>query len=144
MDYFEYKGIKYEVDGEKVVFDYSKHEKEVAEWLENVFGGEIYMLPRVNRPQGIMTSDFLWNNEHWDLKDINGIGKNILFHAVEDHERQAHNFIFDITKSKLNTDEILERLEKLYSLKKINWLDKVIIKRNDEVIIITKRNSPSD
>lgn len=91
-----------------------------------------------------MTSDFLWNNEHWDLKDINGIGKNILFHAVEDHERQAHNFIFDITKSKLNTDEILERLEKLYSLKKINWLDKVIIKRNDEVIIITKRNSPSD
>ena len=143
MDYFEYKGIKYEVDGEKVVFDYSKHEKEVAEWLENVFGGEIYMLPRVNRPQGIMTSDFLWNNEHWDLKDINGIGKNILFHAVEDHERQAHNFIFDITKSKLNTDEILERLEKLYSLKKINWLDKVIIKRNDEVIIITKINSPS-
>lgn len=25
------------------------------EWLENAFGGEIYLLPRINKPDGIKT-----------------------------------------------------------------------------------------
>lgn len=51
------------------------------------------MLPRINNPKGIQTADYLWNGEYWDLKEINGNGKNILFHAVENHEKQAKNFI---------------------------------------------------
>ena len=143
-EYFEHEGVKYEVDGKNVVLDYSKKEKEVAEWLENTFGGEIYMLPRINKPDGIMTADYLFRDEYWDLKEITGNGKNILFHAIEDHEKQAHNFIFDITKSKLTDKEILDRLKKLYTIKKVNWLDKIIVKRDSKTIIITQKNSPSD
>ena len=54
---------KYYVDGKNVVLDYSKQELEVAKWLLDTFGGNIYMLPRINNPSGIKTADYLWNNE---------------------------------------------------------------------------------
>ncbi len=78
MLYFEYKGEKYFVDNKNVVLDYSKEEREVALWLENKFGGEIFMLPRINKPDGIMTADYLWNNEYWDLKKITGYSKRAI------------------------------------------------------------------
>lgn len=142
--YFEHDNIKYQVDNKNVVLNYSKHEKEIAEWLENTFGGELYMLPKINKPDGISTADYLFRNEYWDLKDINGNGKNVLFHAIEDHEKQAHNFIFNIVNSNLTNKELEERLNKLYSLKKVKWLDKVIIKRDENVVLITQKSSPSD
>lgn len=144
LQYFIYNTIKYKVDNKNVVLEYSKKELKVAKWLEYTFGGEIYMLPRINKPDGIQTADYLFRGEYWDLKEINGVGKNILFHAIEDHEKQSHNFIFEFTKSKLNDDEIIERLCKLYSIKKVYWLDKVIIKREKKVIKVVKRSSPSD
>lgn len=43
-NYFETEnGKRYYVDEKNVVLDYSKKEREIAEWLENTFGGEIYM-----------------------------------------------------------------------------------------------------
>lgn len=137
--YFEHEGIKYKVDDKNVVLDYSSKEREVAEWLESTFGGEIYMLPRINTPEGIKTADYLFKDEYWDLKEITGVGKNILFHAIEDHEKQAHNFIFDISKTKLSNNEIIERLNKLYSIKKVDWLNKIIVKREEKIIKITKK-----
>ena len=58
--YFEYEKVKYRVDNKNVVLDYSDKEKEVAIWLENTFGGEIYMLPRINNTEGIQTADYLF------------------------------------------------------------------------------------
>ena len=142
--YFEKNNIKYQFDGRNVVLDYSIKEKEVAEWLEKTFGGELYMLPRVNNPEGISTADYLFRNEYCDLKEINGIGRNTLFHAIEDHEKQAHNFIFDISKTKLTNNGITERLNKLYSLNKVRWLDKIIIIKENKLIKIVKRSDPSD
>ena len=49
-EYFVFKKNKYRVDGKNLILDYSKKEKEVAEWLESTFGGELYMLPKVNNP----------------------------------------------------------------------------------------------
>lgn len=43
QNYFEYNGVKYVVDGKKVVLDYSVKEKEVAEWIRELFGGKIYL-----------------------------------------------------------------------------------------------------
>lgn len=73
--YFEHNGIKYVVDGKNVVLEYSLKELEIAEWLENTFGGEIYMLPRVNQSFGIQTADYLFRGEYWDLKEISGNSK---------------------------------------------------------------------
>lgn len=138
-EYFVFKKNKYRVDGKNVILDYSKKEKEVAEWLESTFGGELYMLPKVNNPSGIQTADYLFKNEYWDLKEINGNGKNIFFHAVEKHEKQSHNFIFDVSNSILSIDEIDARINLLYKLPKMKWLDKIIIKKGKSLIKIIQK-----
>lgn len=137
--YFVFKKNKYIVDGINVILDYSKKEKEVAEWLESIFGGKIYMVPRVNKPEGVQTADYLFKNEYWDLKEINGNGKNVFFHAVEKHEKQAHNFLFDVSNSILTDSDIDNRINSLYKLPKLQWLNKIIIKRGKNLIMITKK-----
>ena len=135
---------KYYVDGKGVVLDYSIKEKDIPKWLANLFGETVYMLPRINYPEGIKTADYLFKGEHWDLKKINGNGKNVFFHAIEKHEKQAHNFIFDLSTSALTDLEINDRLNKLYKIPRLSWLNKIIIIRNNKVIKIIKRSNPSD
>lgn len=136
---FEYDGIKYNVDNKNVVLDYSNKEKDVAEWLENTFGGEIYMIPRVNKPDGIMTADYLFRGEYWDLKTINGSGKRILEDSIKRKKRQSKNFIFDITNSKIEKYNLFDQLKKIYSSKTTNWVDKIIVKKDKDVSVVYKR-----
>lgn len=137
--YFEYQGIKYYVDNKNVVLDYSIKEKEVAVWLENTFGGEIYMLPRINKPDGIMTADYLYKGEYWDLKNIMGSGKRIIEDAIKKKNRQANNFIFDISNSSISNIELIRQLKKIYSSRATEFVDMVIAKKDNEVICIYKR-----
>jgi len=39
------------VDNKKVILNYSNKELEIANWLENTFGEEIYMVPKINYPK---------------------------------------------------------------------------------------------
>lgn len=38
-------------------------------WRKNIYAS------RINKPDGIMTADYLFRNEYWDLKSITGCGK---------------------------------------------------------------------
>ena len=137
--YFEHNGIKYKVDNKNIVLDYSDKEKEVAIWLENTFGGEIYMLPRINKPDGIQTADYLFRGEYWDLKKITGKGKNTLDSAINKKKRQSNNFIFDISNSEITLEAIDKQLSSIYENKYRKWIDKIIVKQNNNVIVINKR-----
>lgn len=137
--YFEHNGIKYKVDNKNIVLDYSDKEKEVAIWLENTFGGEIYMLPRINKPDGIQTSDYLFRGEYWDLKKITGKGKNTLDSAINKKKSQSNNFIFDISNSEITLEAIDKQLSSIYENKYRKWIDKIIVKQNNNVIVINKR-----
>ena len=138
--YFEYEKVKYRVDNKNVVLDYSDKEKEVAIWLENTFGGEICMLPRINNPEGIQTADYLFRREYWDLKTINGSGKRVIEDSIKKKKRQAENFIFDITNSEIEKDNLFNQLKKIYSSESTKWVSKVIVKKKNTVIGIFKRN----
>lgn len=139
MNYFEYENIKYIVDGKNVVLDYSKKEKEVAEWLVKNFGGLIFMCPRVNSPDNISTPDYFWNGEKWDLKCINGYGKRAIEDAIKNKNRQACNFIFDITDSKIEYNNLQNQLQKIYKSKTTDFVDKIVCKKGNDVIFIYKR-----
>lgn len=135
--FVEVDGVKYLVDGKNVVFDYAKEEKAIAEWLENTLGGEINHLPKVNNPSGIQTSDYLFKGEYWDLKTIKGNGKRTLEDAIKKKKNQAHNFIIDITNSEMTKEEAIKQIQKNY--KNLDWLDKVILKKDDELVKIYKK-----
>lgn len=140
--YFDYQDSRYYVDGKNVVLDYSKEELEMAYFLENTFGGEIYMLPRINIPEGIKTADYLWNGEYWDYKRINGSGKRTIEDLLKRNEEQACNFILEGTLTKLSDYEIIMQIEKIFSSVTTSFINKIIyIKNNDFKIYKRKKIS---
>ena len=77
-------GMTYKVDGHNVQLDYSAHEKEIAELLERELGGEIYMVPRVNNPQGVRTPDYLFRGKGYDLKTLESkAGQNTIYQRIK-------------------------------------------------------------
>lgn len=98
---------------------------------------KVEMLPKVNYPTGIRTPDFIIDGEKFELKRITGIGKSTFSNAI--CKEQANNYIFDISDNKLNIEIIYERVEKLYTNICKNFLLKVIIIRNEEILKIYER-----
>ena len=139
MNYFEHDGVKYVVDNKNVVFDYSEVEKQVAEWLSSTFGEEVKMVPRINNPDSISTADYFWKNEYWDLKEIKSSGKRAIDNRINGTKRQTSNYILDVTSNKLSNNEIINQIKKIYRSKDRAWVDKIILKRNNNLIKIFKR-----
>ena len=133
-------GITYKVDGHNVVLDYSPHEKEIAELIEKEFGGEIYMVPRVNSPQGVSTPDYLFRGIGYDLKTLGeSAGANTLFNRVKKAKWQAQNFIIDVTNTKLDEDTILAQVKKVFHREDTKWVDEILIVQNGSRILVFKR-----
>lgn len=137
--YFEYKGNRYNVDGKNVVLDYSSQEKNIAEWLENTFGGGIYMLPRINNPEGIQTADYLFRGEYWDLKSISGKSKQVIYHSIYKKKTQSNNFIFDVVSSELDINELQKQIYKLYNRKDTEFLQKIILKKENDIFVYKRK-----
>lgn len=136
--YFDYNCVRYKVDNKNVVLDYSKEELEMAYFLEKKFGGEMYMLPRINKPDGIKTADYLWRGEYWDLKNINGISKQTIYHTVRKNKRQSHNFIFHI-KINLPEKDLKYQIDELYNRNDLKFLDKIIIIKKNKIKIFQRK-----
>ena len=133
-------GNTYRVDGRNVVLDYSAHEKEIAELLEKEFGGELYMVPRVNNPQGVSTPDYLFRGERYDLKTIGETtGKNPLFNRVHKATGQANNFVLDLTDSKLTDDTIEEQIKKIFTDRQTKNVRTVIAIKSKNIIKVYKK-----
>ena len=134
-------GTTYTVDGRRVVLDHSPHEKEVAELLERTLGGEIFMVPRVNAPQGVSTPDYLIRGKGYDLKTIGrDAGPKTIWNRVKKAKRQAHNFIIDVTEAKHLTDEtISKQLEKIFQDDETLFVDEIILIRDGMIAKIVKR-----
>lgn len=139
INYYIHNNITYKVDGKNVVLDYSKNEKDIAEWIEKTFGGEIYMVPRINKPDNISTPDYIWNQEKWDLKGINGSGKRVIEDAIKRKKQQSNNFIFDVTNSDIDEKDLIRQIKKIYISKSTEFVDKIIVKKGNTIICIYKR-----
>ena len=134
-------GIKYIVDGHNVKLRYEEEEKKYLEILERAIGGEAYMVPKVENPEGIKTPDFLFNGNEYDLKRISGSGKNTLIDAVKKKKGQSKKFVFGITeKCELADEEILRQAKHIFNYNRTDFIDEVIVVKNGEIMTILKRN----
>lgn len=136
---YVHDGVRYVVDGKNVVLDYSEQEKNIAEWLESTFGGQLRMNPRINNPEGIKTSDYIFRKESWDLKTIQGNSNQVLYHAIRKKKSQSNNFIFDITKSELSINDAIKQIEKIYKRPDSDFVKRIIIKKNQDFKIFLKK-----
>ena len=140
LDEYVANGVTYKVDGRNVQLQYTSHEKEIAELLAREVGGEIYMVPRVNNPQGISTPDYLFNGKGYDLKTIgNTTGKNPLFNRIKKAKGQARNFILDITNSELAEDVVDSQIDKVFWSKETQFVNEIVIIRDGKIVKVVKR-----
>jgi len=137
--YFYDGKYKCYVDGKGVVLDYSSKEKEVAKWLANLFGETVYMLPRINYPEGIKTADYFFKNECWDLKTIKGKSRQVLYHAIYKNKTQSNNFIFDIVSNDLNIEKLNSQVQNLYNRKDTKFLQKIILRKENNIFIYKRK-----
>lgn len=130
----------YTVDGKNVLLDYSDKERRIAELLKEELGGKIFMVPRVLNPQGISTPDYIFRNEAFDLKELSGTSKNLVYNAIAKKKRQASNFILDISKSPLDENEIIRQIEEVYWSRHTMFVQKIIVIKDGKIRKIYKRN----
>lgn len=51
----------------------------------------------------------------------------------------SNNFIFDISKSKIETNEAIQQIENIYSNPYRSWIDKIILIKENRVLKVYKR-----
>ena len=64
--------------------------------------------------------------------------------ALKRKSLQAANFILDISYSDLSDETILMQVQKLYKTVGREWIDKIIIKKNDDLLIVCIRKIKRD
>lgn len=133
-------GITYKVDNINVKQNNSRREIEVAQLLKDVFGGEIKLVPEINgKYTGVSTPDYIFKNQKWDLKELNGSGKDAVRDAIKKKYKQADNFIIDITKCKLTEKEVLKQAESVFSSNNTRFVNNLMIIKENEIISVLKR-----
>lgn len=137
--YIDEDGTRYNVDNKYVILKPTEREKEVANMLGELYGGKIKIIPRVNEPKNIKTPDYIVKNRRYDLKQISGNGKYVIQGNLKGKQKQADNFVIDITKSEMSIDEAIRQIENIYNSKHFLWLDRIILLKDKEFLKMFKR-----
>lgn len=134
---FCYKGIKYEIDGHFVKYEFCKGEKTFAEWLSKNSNKKITLLPKINKPEKIQTPDYIIDNEYFDYKNTTGSSDQLIYHNIYTQKEQSKNFIININSEKLTLNDIYSQIDIVY--KRIDWVEKIAIKKDDIFIIFERK-----
>lgn len=138
--YISESGIKYDVDNKNVIISYSNDEKDTALWLENTLGGELYINPKINKPDGIKSADYYFRGNNWDMKSMKDATSKIraVDNAIKNNKNQSKRFILDITGCKLSNSIIIKQAINIFTNGKFNrdWVQSIMIIRNKKLIKI--------
>lgn len=142
IDLTEYTvdGNTYKVDGRHVILRYSKNEKRVADVLEKMLGGELFMVPKIDYPTNISTPDYLFRNEKYDLKTLRGTSKNAIYNRLIHMKKQADNFVLDVTDFNFSYEDIEKQIGYVYWSKHTRFVNKIILVKGDIIVKIYSRD----
>lgn len=133
-------GKRYELDGTQNLLDYSNDELETAKAIIKAIGGDIQMMPKINRPKEIRVADYFRNGKcRIDKKEPKGGGKNTIYNNLMSAKDQAEYVALEIRSCKLNKKEIYSKLEEAFWSSHLSFIKGVIVLENDEVINIFER-----
>lgn len=140
IETFVQDGVTYVVDGTNIKFEYSEHEKIIAESLSRQLGGEVRMMPKVQgKIEHISTPDYLFRGERYDLKTPEKINKKTIFNAVHGKREQADNFVIDITQNGMSIEQAEEQIQNLFYDKYATFVNKIILVKEYEILRVFER-----
>ena len=132
-------GTRYDVDGKHVILKPSQREIEVAKLIGKIFGGEVNVIPGINYPKKIKTSDYIVNKEKFDLKTLTENNKNTIYNAIHKQRMQANNFIIDISKNGMSQIDVEKQIENIYNSRHTEWVKKIILVKKDKLLKVYER-----
>ncbi len=132
-------GVTYSVDGKHVLSDHTEHEKEIAHVLSNSFKTNVELVPRVVFPQKVSTPDYLINGERYELKTVNGSGKNALYDAVRNGKKQADKFVVDVTNMDTTNDEVQRQINTVFRSDHTRFVKQLIIVKDNQIVDVINR-----
>ena len=132
-------GTVYSVDGKYISLKPTQREIEVAEILGRAIGGNVKIIPKVNKPFGKKTPDYNINGERFDLKQIVGGGKYVIQGNLKGKEKQSHSFVIDISNARLDINEAKRQIESIYNSRHYLWINKLVIVQGDKIVSAFKR-----
>lgn len=133
-------GYTYKVDGVNVKQNNSEKEIAISKLIHDIFGGDIFLIPEVNgKYNGVKTPDYIWNKERWDAKELKSTKEEAIRNLIHKKREQAENFIIDISENTLSDETIIEQAEKIFTYENTNFVDKLMIIRDSNIIRILKR-----
>lgn len=111
-------------------------EKEDAKWLEKVIKEKVYLNPRATKPDGTKSFDYITEHGIRIEQKTAGLGKgNRIERAVENGKGQAHVFLVNITKLKMNPkDAIAEARDILYKYDTKEYTEQIILKDGNKLV----------
>ena len=136
---FTQDGAKYVVDGKAVVFEPSQSERNIAELLRSNLGGEIMLMPRVNSPDNVKVSDYLFRGVRYDLKHITTPGPNVVKNRIGKSTAQTDNFIFDFTENPRTYSNLEQQVAKAFTVQSLRSMKTAIIVKDNEIKRIFRR-----
>lgn len=137
---FEKNGVVYKVDGKDVKLDPSPLELEVADIIQKSTGKRVSVVPTVSGSiKGVQTPDYIIDGIQYDLKEMNGKGKEIVYNAIHKKSGQANRFIIVKGKTPYSSDEIRQQIERVFGQKGTNFVNEIMF-IDGETIDVFKRN----
>lgn len=142
LNKFILNGKIYDATVDELIFSYTKKEKEIAELIERTFGGETFLLPNMGNYNNKKVSDYFWNDERWDLKEIkkDTKGKNAFTNQAKKAKGQSNNIIIDIQSEEFkNEKRIYKELSRIYGSEDYKYIDKVMVIKDNYIFGVYKR-----
>ena len=130
---------KYRVDGHSVVFNPSEKERRTAQLLIDAFGGDIELLPEIKIPKRKKCADYSFNGIKVDRKGPSGNGKRTIFNQINEIKGQANVMALDLSETDLSLDRVVDDLNIAFGKPYYDYLDAVIITRNNKVLKVIER-----
>mgnify|MGYP007111630016 CR=1 FL=1 len=137
------KSIEYKVDGKFVTFQHSEEEIHIAKVLSEKYAKKVYVLPKVNYPQGVKTHDYkIFDSDievPYDLKTSIGNSKNTLYDMISKKKEQSEDFIFDLSKTKMSIDDAYSQINSIYKSKHTNFVQIIVVMKDDKILRVLRR-----
>lgn len=113
-----------------------QQEIETAEWLVKEFGGDVTLQKESTVPS-VKTSDYIWNNQLWELKDVSSLtsGDRNMRKAFSQIVDNPGGVILNITKE-VKLDELEKVIKARIRRGKITGLDVLFTKDSNVIKII--------
>lgn len=137
-DYFEKDGVRYDSSNSVLRYSVNEDERKFTELLSQKYHKDISFVPRV-KPKGvssdfISTPDFHMDDQYWELKTIDGSGKNTILDSIKRGKNQSSNFLLSITeKSNLTNRQIIEQINAIYSFKRYEFVEDIMVFKNQKL-----------